>query len=239
MIAPLLPYSLKGILWYQGESNAGKPQTYASLFTSLIRDWRSHFRQGNIPFLYVQLPNFMDASYLPQESNWALMREAQAAALSEPNTAMAVAIALGEWNDIHPDNKKDAGIRLAKAAHKLVYGAPIVASGPQFGSAQIKDSTITITFSDTGSGLLTANGEAPTGFAIAGKDKKFVWAQAKIDGNKVTVWSNEIPEPLYVRYAWADNPHNANLYNKEGLPAAPFRTDGDEQPKSTKTNNNQ
>jgi sialate O-acetylesterase len=239
MIAPLLPYSLKGMLWYQGESNAGKPQNYASLFTNFIRDWRSHFQQGSIPFLYVQLPNFMDASYLPQESNWALMREAQAAALSEPNTAMAVAIDLGEWNDIHPDNKKDVGIRLAKAAQKLVYGAPMVASGPIFQSATIKDSTITITFSDTGSGLVTANGEAPGGFAIAGKDKNFVWAAAKIDGNKVTVWSNEIPKPLYVRYAWADNPHNANLYNKEGLPAAPFRTDGNIQTKSAKANNNQ
>ncbi|OLY93493.1 sialate O-acetylesterase [Cnuella takakiae] len=227
MIAPLVPYTLKGILWYQGESNAGNPAAYAKLFPAFIRNWRQLFGQGALPFLFVQLPNFMDADYLPAESGWAATREAQASALSEPNTAMAVAIDLGEWNDIHPDNKKDVGMRLARAAQKLVYRENIVGSGPMFEKATVQEDKIIISFTETGSGLTTSDGEAPGYFAIAGADKKFVWANTRIAGNTVVAWSDEVPLPLYVRYAWADNPHGANLYNKEGLPAAPFRTDGD------------
>lgn len=227
MVAPLVPYTLKGIVWYQGESNAGNPSAYAKLFPAFIRNWRQLFGQGPLPFLFVQLPNFMDADYLPAETGWAATREAQAIALAEPNTAMAVAIDLGEWNDIHPDNKKDVGLRLSRAAQKLVYGADIVASGPMFQKAVVQDDRIIISFTETGTGLITSDGETPGHFAIAGADQKFVWAQTRMEGNTVIAWSPQVPKPQYVRYAWADNPHGANLYNREGLPAAPFRTDGD------------
>lgn len=226
MVAPLVPYTLKGILWYQGESNAGKPGEYKKLLPALIADWRRLWQQGDIPFLFVQLPNFMEVNYLPAESNWALMREAALQTLSVPNTAMAVAIDLGEWNDIHPDNKKDVGERLALAARKLIYKEKnLVSSGPLLQSSNIEGKEITLSFAHTGSGLVSADGEELNWFAIAGADKKFVWAKARIEGDKVVVWSDEIPEPRYVRYAWADNPDGANLYNKDGLPASPFRTD--------------
>ena len=226
MVAPAIDYTLKGILWYQGESNAGNPAEYKKLLPALITDWRNKWRQSNLPFLYVQLPNFMEANYLPSESNWALMREAALQNLSVPNTAMAVTIDLGEWNDIHPDNKKDVGERLALAAQKLIYNdKKVVSSGPLYKSANMEGNKITLNFTHVGSGLIAKDGEALSWFAIAGVDKKFVWAQAKIEGDKVVVWSDEVPEPKYVRYAWADNPDGANLYNKEGLPASPFRTD--------------
>ena len=167
----------------------------------------------------------MEVNYLPEESNWALLREAQFQALEVPNTAMAVAIDLGEWNDIHPDNKKDVGERLAIAANKIVYKQYIVASGPLFQSSTIEGNKIVINFNFIGSGLVTNDGEALSEFAIAGEDKKFVWANATIEGDKVIVSSDAVPHPKYVRYAWADNPDNPNLYNKEGLPASPFRTD--------------
>ncbi|WP_369679095.1 hypothetical protein [Siphonobacter sp. BAB-5385] len=167
----------------------------------------------------------MDYQYLPGESNWASMREAQLKTLSVPHTAMAVAIDLGEWNDIHPDNKKDVGERLAQTALNLVYHENIVASGPLFQSATIQGNKINLSFTNVGSGLQAIDGEPLGDFAIAGSDKKFVWAQARIEGDKVVVWSDEVPNPQYVRYAWADNPVHANLYNKEGLPASPFRTD--------------
>jgi len=225
MVAPATNYTIKGMLWYQGESNAGRPKEYEALQKALITDWLSKWNQGDVPFLYVQLPNFMDANYLPEESNWALLREAQLKALSVSNTAMAVAIDLGEWNDIHPDNKKDVGERLALAAEKLAYGENIVYSCPLYESAKIECNKIIISFTHTGSGLITNDGEALSQFAIAGADKKFVWANAKIERNKVIVWSDDIQQPKYVRYAWADDPANPNLYNKEGLPASPFRTD--------------
>ncbi|HET6993999.1 MAG TPA: sialate O-acetylesterase, partial [Chitinophagaceae bacterium] len=143
-----------------------------------------------------------------------------------PNTGMAVAIDLGEWNDIHPDNKKDVGERLALIAEKMVYGEKdIVYSGPVFQSAATDGNKIVISFTNTGSGMVTNDGEELNQFAIAGADKKFVWAKAKIEGDKVVVWSDEVANPVYVRYAWADNPDGANLFNKEGLPASPFRTD--------------
>lgn len=225
MVAPEINYAIKGFCWYQGETNAGKPEEYANLLPALIRDWRSKWKQGELPFLYVQLPGFMDYTYLPAESAWAVLRESQLKALSVPNTAMAVAIDLGEWNDIHPDNKKDVGERLALAALTTTYKENLVSSGPLYQSATIDGNKIAISFSNIGGGLMAKDGEELSEFAIAGSDKKFVWAKAKIEGGKVVVWSDEVTAPQYVRYAWADNPVNPNLCNKEGLPASPFRTD--------------
>jgi sialate O-acetylesterase len=225
MVAPATGYAVKGILWYQGETDTGKAEEYAKLQPALIADWRSKWKQPGTPFLYVQLPGFMEYNYLPAESAWALFRESQLRSLSVPNTAMAVAIDLGEWNDIHPDNKKDVGERLAIAAKRLVYGENIVHSGPIYQSRKIEGNRIVISFDHTGGGLLTKDGNAPADFSIAGADKKFVWANTKIEGDKIIVWSDAISHPLYVRYAWADNPVNPNLYNKEGLPASPFRTE--------------
>jgi sialate O-acetylesterase len=224
MVAPVINYTIKGILWYQGEANSGRAADYAKLQPAQIADWRNKWKEGDIPFLYVQLPNYMDANYLPSESQWAELREAQLKSLSVPNTGMAVAIDLGEWNDIHPDNKKAVGDRLALIADKMVYGKDIICSGPIFQSAIINANTITISFTNIGSGLAANDGEELREFAIAGADKKFVWAKAKIEGDKIVVSSDAISNPMYVRYAWADNP-DVNLYNKEGLPASPFRTD--------------
>jgi sialate O-acetylesterase len=225
MVAPVINYSIKGFLWYQGESNSGTAAEYAKLQPAQIVDWRNKWQQMDVPFLFVQLPNYMDANYIPSESQWAELREAQLKSLSVPNSAMAVAIDLGEWNDIHPDNKKDVGERLAVAAQKIAYGENIVYSGPLYQSSTIEDNKISITFNNVGGGLITNDGEELSEFAIAGADKKFVWAKAKINGDKIIVWNDEIPKPMYIRYAWADNPVNPNLFNKEGLPASPFRTD--------------
>lgn len=224
MVAPEINYTIKGFCWYQGEANTGQPKQYEKLLPALISDWRNKWKNDSLPFLFIQLPGFMDYNYLPAESNWAMLRESQLRSLSVPNTGMAVAIDLGEWNDIHPDNKKDAGERLALAALKTAYKEDIVSSGPLYSSSVIEGNKIVISFLHTGSGLTTTDGEAPAEFAIAGADKKFVWANAKIEGNKIIVWSDEITEPKYVRYAWADNPVNPNLANKERLPASPFRT---------------
>lgn len=223
MVAPFIQNPLKGILWYQGESNAGRPEIYEDYMHALIKGWRTVFNSPEIPFIYAQLPNFMDVSYLPSESNWAVLRESQLKALSAPNTAMTVNIDLGEWNDIHPDNKKDVGERMALAALKLAYGENLVYSGPLYKDHKIQGARVVVSFSHVGGGLVTNDGEELGEFAIAGEDKKFVWAKAKIEGNKVIVWSEEVSAPKYVRYAWADNPDNPNLYNKEGLPASPFR----------------
>jgi sialate O-acetylesterase len=225
MIAPVTNYALKGFLWYQGESNAGRPQEYAKLQPAQIADWRTKWNMGELPFLFVQLPGFMDYNYVPSESNWAVFRESQLSALSVPATGMAVAIDLGEWNDIHPDNKKDVGKRLVLAARKIAYNEDIVYSGPLLKSSAVVNNRIELTFSNTGSGLITNDGEELSEFAIAGADKKYVWAKAKIEGDKIIVWSDEIKTPAFVRYAWSDNPVNPNLFNKEGLPASPFSTD--------------
>ena len=225
MVAPEINYNIKGICWYQGESNGEQPTQYAKLLPALINDWRNKWKKDSLPFLFVQLPGYMDYNYLPSQSNWALFREAQLKTLAVANTAMAVAIDLGEWNDIHPDNKKDVGERLALAAEKVAYKEDIVYSGPLFQSAIIEGEKISISFKNIGGGLITNDGEAPAEFAIAGVDKKFVWAKTKIEGTKILVWNSEVVEPKYVRYAWSDNPVNPNLYNKEGLPASPFRTD--------------
>ena len=178
-----------------------------------------------LSFMKDELFPFMDYNYIPSESNWAMLRESQMKSLSVPNTAMAVAIDLGEWNDIHPDNKKEVGDRLALAAQKMLFGENIVYSGPIYQSSTVNGDKITISFTNTGTGLTTCDGEELSEFAIAGDDGKYVWAKAKIEGDKVVVWNDAIKNPKYVRYAWADNPVNPNLFNKEGLPASPFRTD--------------
>ena len=225
MIAPVTNYTVKGFLWYQGESNITRAAEYAQLQQSQINDWRRKWNIGNLPFLLVQMPNYQDYTYTPVESSWALFRESQAKALSLPNVGMAITIDIGEWNDIHPWNKHDVGERLALVAQKLVYGENIVHSGPLYQSAKVDGNKITVSFTSIGSGLTIKDSDELSEFAIAGADKKFVWAKAKIEGDKVIVWSDEIPNPMYVRYAWADSPPYPNLYNKEGLPASPFRTD--------------
>jgi sialate O-acetylesterase len=223
MIAPLLQYNKKGVLWYQGESNTGNPDEYARLLPAFIADWRKNFRQKNLPFIIAQLPNFMEARSEPTESNWASFRQAQASILSVPNTAITVNIDLGEWNDIHPLNKKDVSIRMALAAQKIAYNdKKVVASGPIFKSMKVKGNKVEIRFSNIGSGLTSKGSNELKYFALAGDDNNFVWAKAEIQGDKVVVLSDKINNPTKVRYAWADNPEGANLYNKEGLPASPF-----------------
>jgi|JI10StandDraft_1071094.scaffolds.fasta_scaffold00394_26 sialate O-acetylesterase len=223
MIAPLINYKIKGVIWYQGESNTRDPQLYKKTFPALINNWRSKWKQGDFPFLFVQLTNFMETKAQPTESDWAALRQAQLKTLSVANTAMAVTIDIGEWNDIHPLNKADVGKRLALAAQQVAK-EPNATGSPLYVSHQIKGNKIVIQFKQTGSGLIT-KGDALKYFAIAGADKKFVWAQARIEGNTVVVWSDAVTKPVTVRYAWADNPEGANLYNKEGLPASPFSTD--------------
>jgi sialate O-acetylesterase len=226
MVAPLTNFAIKGVLWYQGESNIDNAAQYQSLLKALIEDWRNGWQNNSLPFLYAQLPNYDDVQYLPTESPWAVLRDAQLKTLSLPHTGMAVTIDVGEWNDIHPDRKKEVGERLALAAEYEVYNdKSVVPTGPIYKSSTINDNKITIAFRHTGSGLIAKDGEELSEFAIAGADKKFVWAKAKIEGDKVIVWNEGIPSPLYVRYAWADNPDNPNLFNKEGLPASPFKTD--------------
>lgn len=227
MISPLLNYKIKGVIWYQGESNVSRSEEYETLFPAMIQNWRDKWQQGDFPFLFVQLASFLEPQSQPVESDWAAMREAQTKALELPQTGMAVGIDIGEWNDIHPLNKKDVGKRLALAAQKIAYGEDLVFAGPTYESMQIKGKKIILTFDHIGSGLISKNGKPLTNFAIAGADKKFVWAEAKIKNNKVIVCHKSIPNPKFVRYAWADFPENINFYNKEGLPAVPFRTGGD------------
>lgn len=223
MAAPVVNYAIKGFLWYQGETNAGRGAEYAKLLPALIKDWRAKWGLGDLPFLFPQLPNFMEVNYSPGESGWAELRQSQLKTLSVPNTGMAVTIDAGEWNDIHPLNKKDVGERLALWAEHLAYNAQnLVYSGPLYQSASLKGSKITLDFSNIGSGLTTKDGDELYYFAVAGADKKYVWAKARIEGSQVIVWNDSIAAPLYVRYAWADNPEGANLYNKEGFPASPF-----------------
>lgn len=226
MIAPLENYTIKGFVWYQGEGNISKASEYEKLLPAMIRDWRDHWQQGDLPFLFAQLPNFGDMQYKPSESDLAVLRQGQLKTLSVSNTQMAVTIDVGEWNDIHPDRKKDVGDRLALGAMNMVYGAKdIVPTGPIYQSVKADGNKIIISFYYTGSGLITNDGGALTEFAIAGADKKFVWAKASIEGDKVIVWNDAIPNPVYVRYAWADSPVHPNLYNKEGLPASPFEAE--------------
>ena len=223
MIAPLAPYSMRGVIWYQGESNAGNAAAYGTLFPAMIRDWRSVWGQGDFPFLFVQLPNFQQRQSEPGDSKWAELREAQTTALAVPNTAMAVIIDIGEADNIHPKNKRDVGKRLCLGALKLAYGRDLVYCGPLYKSMAVEGNKIRLAFTHTGQGL-TAKGGELKGFAIAGADKKFVWAKAVIDGQAVVVSSDAVAAPTAVRYGWADNPE-CTLYNADGLPASPFRTD--------------
>jgi sialate O-acetylesterase len=225
MIAPLVPFAIRGAIWYQGESNASRAYQYQALFPAMIRDWRSAWKQGPFPFIFVQLANFKKTVEEPQESDWAELREAQLMALGLPNTGMAVTIDVGEADDIHPKNKQDVGHRLALAAGAIAYGREGEFSGPIFRSMKKEENRIRLEFDHVGGGLVAAaGGDGLKGFAIAGEDHKFQWADAVIDGNSVLVSSDKVPEPVAVRYAWADNPV-CNLSNKEGLPASPFRTD--------------
>jgi sialate O-acetylesterase len=223
MVAPFVGFPVRGFVWYQGESNTGNADEYEKLLTAMIEDWRKQWNQKNLPFLYAQLPNFNEVDYLPVESQWARLREAQRAALKVPNTAMVVTIDLGEWNDIHPGNKKPIGDRLALAAQRLAYNEDqVVHSGPTLDSVSVDGATMILQFRNTGAGLVAVDNQELKWLAIAGADKKFVWASSKIEGNKVMVWSDDIADPIYVRYAWSDNPEGANLFNKNGLPASPF-----------------
>lgn len=224
MINPLIPYGIKGFIWYQGEANTAAAYDYRKLFPMLIKDWRQRWQQGNLPFLYVQLANFMKPKPLPSESEWAELREAQTLTLSLPNTGMACIIDIGEADDIHPKNKQEVGRRLALIADKLVYKKDGVAYSPIYKSFRKEGSRIRISFANIGSGLSIKEGRELTGFSIAGKDKNFYWAKAVIEGNEVIVSCDKVAEPVAVRYAWADNPE-CNLVNSEGLPAVPFRTD--------------
>lgn len=227
MIYPILDFPIKGVIWYQGESNANPSDayTYRSLFATMIQDWRSRWGNNEFPFLYVQLANFMEAQSQPTESSWAMLRESQSDVLKLPNTAQAVIIDIGEADDIHPRNKHDVGYRLALGARKLAYNEnQLIHSGPAYKSMQQESGKIRLSFEQVGNGLMAKGGTLHE-FAIAGADKKFVWAKAKIEGNEILVWSDEVKNPVAVRYAWANNPAKANLYNKEGLPASPFRTD--------------
>ncbi len=223
MVAPAVGYGIKGILWYQGETNEGRPLEYQGLLEALITDWRNKWKQPELPFLYVQLPNYMEVQYLPSESNWAQLRFGQLKALAVPRTAMAVTIDAGEWNDIHPLGKKVVGERLALAARKLAYGDEnVVYSGPIYRSSKVEKGKVTIVFDHTGGGLVAKGGGDLEHFAVAGEDRRFVWADAVISGDRIIVSSQEVPDPVYVRYAWSDNPMFANLYNQDGLPASPF-----------------
>ncbi len=226
MINPLTPFTIKGAIWYQGESNALRAYQYRDLFPAMITDWRTHWNQGDFPFLFVQLANFKQAPKQPRDSDWAELREAQTLALKLPNTGMAVTIDIGEAKNIHPLNKQDVGYRLAQNARKIAYGENIVHTGPLYKSMKVEGNKIRIRFSNTGSGLVIKDRYGYLqGFSIAGNDKKFVWAKAYIEGNDVVVVNDVVKKPVAVRYGWADNPDDVNLYNKEGFPASPFRTD--------------
>ena len=225
MIYPIRHYRVKGAIWYQGESNAGRSHEYGALVSALITNWRELWQKPELPFLLVQLPNFMEKHEKPTDSGWARIREAQLNTFkTTPNTALAVTYDVGEWNDIHPLNKKAVAQRLFLGARKVVYGEKVTHSGPVYQDMKIEGDKIVISFTETGRGLM-AKGGTLKHFAIAGEDKQFVWAEAVIRGNKVVVSSKSVKNPVAVRYAWSDNPDEANLCNKEGLLASPFRTD--------------
>lgn len=228
MIAPLIPYAIKGAIWYQGEQNGARGLEYGVLFPRMIESWREAWGEGDFPFLYVQLPDF--------HSEWGLLREAQLKTLSLPNTGMVVAIDVGTVKNIHPPYKEVVGDRMALAAEHVAYGKDLVFSGPIYKSMQVEGDRIRVSFNDVGSGLIL--GKPPISgpdtvavpesdlvtFTIAGADKQWYPAEARIDGDTVVVSSSEVKSPVAVRYGW-DPPSICNLYNKEGLPASPFRTD--------------
>ncbi|MCD9017659.1 sialate O-acetylesterase [Parachryseolinea silvisoli] len=225
-IAPLTNLAIKGVIWYQGEANADRAYEYRTLFPTMINDWRSKWKQPNLPFLFVQLANYMGESPLPVPSAWAELREAQASVLTMANTAMAVAIDIGEGNDIHPKNKEDVGKRLALGALSNVYSKDIVSAGPTFRSMKVSGSKAVMEYDHTGGGLMTKDKYGfVRGFQMAGEDRKFYWAQGIIVNGKVEVTSSNVTNPVAVRYAWDNNPGQLDLCNAEGLPAVPFRTD--------------
>jgi sialate O-acetylesterase len=232
MIAPLIPYAIKGVIWYQGESNGDRLNDaleYKVLFPRLIKDWRQQWKQGDFPFLFVQLTSHHALAQTPAEGIWPWVREAQLKTLSLPNTGMAVIMDAGNATDIHPKEKKPVGERLALAARKIAYQQNIVYTGPVYQSMKIRGNKIILRFSTGGLQTRPPHGPVqamlpPDGFGIAGEDRKFVWAQAQIKGNTVIVHSDEVRKPVVVRYSWGDNPRG-NLFNDSGLPASPFRTD--------------
>ncbi len=218
MVHPLVPYAIRGVIWYQGEANAGRPFEYADLFPAMITGWRAKFNQGDFPFYWVQLANYQS----PTATNWAFLRESQTKTLALPATGQAVTIDIGDVGEIHPRNKKDVGRRLARLALARDYGFKIIDSGPVFEKAEREGAGFRITFKTEGN--LRAPLNELGGFELAGEDKVFKPAQAKIDGTTVIVTNTEVTEPIAVRYAWRDAPL-AGLFNDEGLPAVPFRTD--------------
>ncbi len=230
MIAPLVPYAIRGAVWYQGESNASEPEKYRRLLPMLINSWRNAWNQDEpyraFPFGVVQLANFGPAEPdEPAPGGWAWIRESQLhAAQSHPNTGLVVTIDIGESNDIHPKNKQEVGRRLSLWALATVYGRAVPWSGPVYAGMTRDQDRVILKF-DHAAGLQTRDGKAPAGFAIAGADGEFVWAEAKIEGDAVVVWSDEVKSPTMVRYGWAGNPAGLNLVNEAGLPASPFRTD--------------
>ncbi|MCK6489648.1 MAG: sialate O-acetylesterase [Planctomycetes bacterium] len=224
MISPLTGFPVKGAIWYQGESNAGRAWAYRERFPAMIRDWRARWGQGDLPFLWVQLANFQQPKEQPRPDDWAVLREAQEATLALRATGTALAIDVGDARDIHPKDKWTVGARLALAARSVAYGEQVVHSGPRFKAMSIEGPAIRLTFDHVGGGLVARDGELRR-FAIAGADRRFVWAQARIDGAAVVVSAPEVAVPVAVRYAYEINPAGANLYNREGLPASPFRSD--------------
>lgn len=221
MIYPLRNYSIRGVLWYQGESNTGHPYDYKELFETVINDWRKLWNNTNLPFYYVQLPNHCPWRLEPEISGWAQVREAQRQLLKLPNTGMAVIIDAGMYNDLHPWDKKTVGERLSLWALNNVYGEQNVCSGPIYNNMVIEGNKIRIFFDYVGSGLLI-RGDRLNTFEISDRDGVFYPAEALIEDDSVVVYSKKVSNPVRVRYAWADNPEGANLYNKEGLPASPF-----------------
>ncbi len=227
MIHPLVPFAIKGAIWYQGESNAERAKQYRRVFPDLIKDWRAHWNQGDFPFLFVQLANFKKQDSIPVESDWAELREAQTMTLALPNTGMAVTTDVGEALDIHPKNKQTVGLRLALAGLKVAYQKDIVYTGPVYQSMNVEGNKVTLTFDQIGSGIKIKDKYGYLkGFAIAGEDHQFHWATGKITGvNTLQISSSEVQYPVAVRYAWSNNPEDANLYNSADLPASSFRTD--------------
>ena len=225
MIAPLVPYAIRGALWYQGESNALKARQYRRLLPTLITNWREAWHEPDLEFLIVQLPNHGAIPQVPSESAWAELREAQLTTVKQvPHTGLAVTIDVGDPLDLHPHRKLEVGQRLALWALGPVYKQPGEYSGPLFESEQIKGSEVYLHFTHVGGGLVARGSTELRGFAVAGADHKFHWAQARIEGDDVVVSSSEVPNPVAVRYAWGDSPV-CNLFNRDGLPASPFRTD--------------
>ncbi len=221
MIHPVIPYGIRGAIWYQGESNLDTRELYPRLQQALIEDWRGRWGRGDFPFYFVQLAAYKEAQPEPADSSLATMRASQAASLSLPNTGMAVTTDIGDAKDIHPRNKQDVGHRLARLALAHTYGRPFVPCGPTLKSATVESGAVHLTFDHVADGLV-AKGRVLKHFALAGEDGEFHWADARIDGDEVIVRHRAIEHPAEVRYAWADNPDTANLFNSEGLPAAPF-----------------